>query len=318
MVTELLNKYIWLVRTLADAGEEGLSLEELSDMWVRKFGPAEDGQERYPRRSFNNHRTAIAEVFGIAILCNRSTNRYYISNSNDITDGNSRISWLIDMFTVNNSLTADKEKLADRVSVEKIPSGHKYLTLIMDAMMENRQFIMHYMKYSDNKPEKLHINPYALKESEKRWYLIGYCIERAGIRVYGLDRIVSIDLSETVFKLPENFDLDELFATSYGIFLPKKGEKAVTITFKATPKNAKYIRDLKLHESQEEIGEEDGKPVFRIHVIPNDSLIMDLCRFGDGIEIIKPLKIRNKVRDYLSDALEQYGSSPDSDENSQK
>ena len=72
MVTELLQKYIWLVQTFIRAGERGLDLGEISDRWESRFGT------EYSRRTFNNHREAVEGVFGISILCNRSTNRYYI------------------------------------------------------------------------------------------------------------------------------------------------------------------------------------------------------------------------------------------------
>ena len=73
MVAELIDKYIWLIQTLIDAGDRGLSLGEIADRWEDRY------DEFYPRRTFNNHRAAIEEIFGIEIGCNRSTNRYYIS-----------------------------------------------------------------------------------------------------------------------------------------------------------------------------------------------------------------------------------------------
>mgnify|MGYP003300418963 CR=1 FL=1 len=72
MVTELLQKYIWLVQTFIRAGNNGLSLSEVEERWERRFYLS------YSRRTFNNHREAIEDVFGIKIECNRSTNRYFI------------------------------------------------------------------------------------------------------------------------------------------------------------------------------------------------------------------------------------------------
>ena len=80
MVTELLQKYIWLVNTFIRAGEYGLSLQDITDKWEDRF--ATD----YSRRTFNNHREAVEEVFGICIECNRSTNRYFIRYSADVSD----------------------------------------------------------------------------------------------------------------------------------------------------------------------------------------------------------------------------------------
>ena len=103
MVTELLQKYIWLVQTFIRAGEHGLSLEYITDKWEMRF------DSDYSRRTFNNHRAAVEEVFGITIECNRSTNRYFIRYTEDVSDENAENAWLINSFTVNNMLRLSKE-----------------------------------------------------------------------------------------------------------------------------------------------------------------------------------------------------------------
>ena len=123
MVTELLQKYIWLVQTFIRAGEKGLSLEEISNRWENRF------DSPYSRRTFNNHREAVEEVFGIRIECNRSTSRYFIRYTDEVTDDNAEAAWLINTFTVNNMLSLGKERLSGRVSVEDIPSGHRQVVL---------------------------------------------------------------------------------------------------------------------------------------------------------------------------------------------
>ena len=104
MVTELLQKYIWLVQTFIRAGENGLSLSEITDKWETRF------DSDYSRRTFNNHRSAVAEVFGIEIECNRATNRYFIRYTDDVSDENAENAWLINTFTVNNILRLGKER----------------------------------------------------------------------------------------------------------------------------------------------------------------------------------------------------------------
>ena len=143
MVTELLNKYIWLVNTFVRTGERGLSLDEICLKWENRFGSC------YSRRTFNNHREAVEEVFGIRIGCNRSTNRYFVEYGSDVADENAETAWLINTFTVNNMLSLGKERLSGRVSVEDIPSGHLHLTSIMEAMTENENIItQHTARYA--------------------------------------------------------------------------------------------------------------------------------------------------------------------------
>ena len=157
MVTELLGKYIWLVQKFITAGDRGLSLEELGTAWERKFGTS------YARRTFNNHREAVSEVFGIDIECDRGTNRYFVRNSGDIADRETGISWLIDTFTVNNMLVLSKERLAGRISVEEVPSGKKYLAPLMSAMQENNKVEILYRKYGAEMPDIRNVHPYGIK-----------------------------------------------------------------------------------------------------------------------------------------------------------
>lgn len=298
MVTELLKKYIWLVQTFIRAGEAGLSLDEICDKWENRF------DSPYSRRTFNNHREAVEEVFGIRIECNRSTNRYFICYSEDIADENAETAWLINTFTVNNMLSMGKERLSGRISVEDIPSGHRHLTSIMEAMTENHEIRISYQKYTSRETSSYTLRPYALKEFAKRWYVVAYCIERDALRVYGLDRIIHLEISHKSFRMPGQFDVDELFSTSFGIYIPE--EKGRTITFRATSTDARFLRDLPVHRSQKEIASDADSVTFSIFVCPNKALIMEFCKYGSGIEILSPADIREKVAEEHRKAAQKY------------
>ena len=298
MITELLQKYIWLVQTFIRAGERGLSLEEITGRWEDRFDTA------YSRRTFNNHREAIEDVFGIRIECNRSTNRYFIASADDISDENAESAWLINTFTVNNMLTLGKEKLAGRISVEDIPSGHRHLTGIMEAMKESRELQIEYMKYTSDESGTYTLHPYAVKEYAKRWYIVAYCVERDGLRVYGLDRVLNMKETGGTFRMPRGFDIEETFATSFGIYLPSGPGK--TVKFRTSRTDAKFFRDLPVHKSQEEIASDDNRVTFCIFVCPDKNLIMEFCRYGSRIEVLSPAEVREEVARELSKAADIY------------
>lgn len=298
MVTELLQKYIWLVQTFIRSGEKGMSLGEISDRWESRFGT------EYSRRTFNNHREAVEEVFGISILCNRSTNRYYIPYTEDVSDESAETAWLINTFTVNNMLSLGKERLSGRVSVEDIPSGHIFLTAVMEAMTEGNEIVIGYQKYTSSETGTYTIRPYAVKEFAKRWYIIGYCLERKGMRVYGMDRIKSLDLTDRNFRMPKDFDVDSYFATSFGIYIPDGPGQ--TITFRTSHTEARFLRDLPIHKSQKEIASDNDSATFSIFVSPNKALIMEFCKYGGGLEVLGPESVRNQVAAELAKAADMY------------
>lgn len=300
MVTELLQKYIWLVNTFIRAGEHGLSLDEICEKWEDRF------DSQYSRRTFNNHRRNVTDVFGIDIDCNRSTNRYFIRYSDDVSDEQAENAWLINTFTVNNMLSMGKERLSGRVAVEDIPSGHRHLTSIMEAMTEGLEIRIRYQKYTSSEASGYTIRPYAVKEAARRWYMIGYCIERQALRVYGLDRVIDIQETGRTFRMSKNFDVDEMFATSFGIYLADGPGQ--TITFKAKATDARYIRDLPIHPSQKELECSEDSVTFSIFVCPNKALVMEFCKYGSSIEVLSPESVRNEVASELQRAAGKYSS----------
>ena len=301
MVSELIDKYIWLVQTFIDAGPEGLSLQEISRRWTARYGGSD-----YPRRSFNNHREAVAEVFGIEIACNRSTNRYYIDAGESAVDKRQSVDWLINTFTVNNLLSLGKERLSGRVSVEDIPSGQKHLLTVMQAMLDNVKMELHYRKYLSEEEEVRIIRPYAVKEFEKRWYVVAFSEEAQDLRTFALDRILSMTSTGEKFKMPKGFRVDDLFEASYGIYLPGN-DRPVLVKIRTTAREAAYLRDLPLHPSQTFLGEdEEGRSLFALRVIPNPNFVMELLKHGNRLEVLEPEALRAQVMDELRNALTIY------------
>ena len=297
MVSHLGDTYIWLIQTLTDAGPAGLPLGRIARLYRDRFG------KEYPRRTFNNHRAAVAELFGVEIVCDRSTNAYSLDEC--AIDRRQAVDWLVNTFSVNSLLALGKERLSGRVSVEDIPSGHKYLTRTMEAMMERKELLIEYRKYSRDESERLHIHPYGVKEFAKRWYIVAWCVERAALRVYGMDRIRSLEETGGTFRLPKDFDLQEQFVFSYGPYLPE-GRKPELVRLKAFGTEAAFLQDLPIHPSQALVEQGDGFSVFRLYLVPTENFVMELCRRGPRIEVLEPASLRAAVRDELKKTIALY------------
>lgn len=299
MVPELIDKYIFLVQTFVEAGERGLSLQQLQDRWEDRY------QESYPRRTFANHREAVAQVFGVEIGCDRSTNRYFIDSGESAVDKRAATEYLINTFTVKSLLTLGEERLSGRVSVEDVPSGEQFLTVIMQAMLDGAVLKLTYKKYMSSEKELRTIRPYAVKEFAKRWYIVAWSQEVDALRTYSLDRIQSLSRTGEKFRMPEGFNVEELFRDSYGIYLPE-GEKPQLIKIRTTLREAAYLEDLPLHPSQILTSQDDDSCTFAMTLIPNPGFVMELCKRGNRLEVLEPRSLRDAVREELKKALIQY------------
>ena len=299
MVQELVEKYVFLVQTFVQAGDTGLSWPEIQRRWRSRYG------QEYARRSFLNHRDSIADIFGIHIICDRRTNLYMIDRGDRAVDKVEAVDYLIDTFTVNSLLTLGKERLSGRVSVEDVPSGQKYLTQLMQSMLDGEVLKMTYRRYLGQEEERT-IRPYAVKEFAKRWYVVAWSEDASALRTYALDRIAALSPSGAHFKMPRGFDVDALFASSYGIYLPEKGQKPVLVKLRTTLREAAYLEDLPLHPSQLLVSQEGDSCIFALHLIPNPNFVMELCKRGDRLEVLEPQSLREAVKEALNNALQVY------------
>ena len=242
----------------------------------------------------------MEQIFGIVISCDRSTNLYRIDEGESAVDKRAATEYLINTFTVNSLLTLGKERLSGRVAVEDIPSGQKFLTVLMQAMLDGAVLRLRYHKYMSPETEIRTIRPYAVKEFAKRWYIIAWSEEAQALRTYALDRIKSLERTGETFKMPKNFNVEDLFRDSYGIYLPE--HRPVLVKLKATDREAAYLEDLPLHPSQMRL---EGN-IFALTVIPNPNFIMELCKHGDRLEVLEPESLRQSVKEELIKALKQY------------
>ena len=295
-----LKKYIWLVDTIMRAGDKGLTLEQIGNQWNADDEMHDEGA--FARRSFHRHRNEIKNLFGIEIESygNGHEFRYRIADdgSNDYFRR-----WMINTIAVNRIIT-DSHEIAQYISLET--SNETSLPTFLQAIKEQRMVSFTYNPYWKDEPSLYYnFKPHALKMFERRWYLIGYYGSDKAHRIYALDRISNCELQEDTYRRDPKFNLEEMFDGVYGIII-KEELPVESIWLKVDPYQANYLRSLPLHESQHEVGEKDGHPVFSIRVQPTLDLKQKLLSMGSNVEVLKPESLRKEIQEEVKTMLAQY------------
>ena len=293
MAKNYFKSYIWLLETLQSRGP--LTLAEIKDLWMRSS--INDEGKDLATRTFANHVAAIADIFGIDIVCDRSTNTYRIENAEDLRGTDIR-TWMLDALTLN-SLLNESASMRDRIIFEDVPSSHKFLTDIIRAIRDE----VNYQGFTMDTSRDFLLEPYCLKEYKRRWYLFardhngGYKEPHS----FALDRMNSVTISEKPFKVRKSFDAQDFFSTRYGV-LQYDDDKPTHIKIKATNHQANYFRTLPLHDSQKEIEKTAEYSIFSYYLTPNYDFIHDLLYYGDAVEVLEPVELR-KTFESLSEKL---------------
>lgn len=165
---KLFQRLIWLADTVYSA--KRITMDEIDSRWSKS--PYNDAHEsQYGKRNFSRHKDTIAELFGIEIVCDRSTNTYSINDVSRASGSDVR-AWIINTFALNN-LTNISAGMRERVIFEEIPEGMRYLSIIINAMKDSRKLVMRTTKRTKAKPERATVRPlffYTEGTIKKRYY----------------------------------------------------------------------------------------------------------------------------------------------------
>ncbi len=177
-------------------------------------------------------------------------------------------------------------------------------------MHKNVELQVDYQRYENEQEEynlqEFHIQPYALKVFNRRWYLLGYIKEKRDLRTIALDRILDLKILSTSFELPEDFDARKYFANVVGIFV--NNDLPVTkVMIRAYGTQAEYLRSTPLHKSQTEGRSkyrEFAEFTYRLCITPE--LVSQLLAMGDKVEVLEPEELRGKMKERIKNMFNCY------------
>lgn len=296
-----MNKYVWLIDTIYRAKK--ISFKDINEKWRRDIDMSRG--ESISIRSFKRWLNNIGDLFGLNIENEHCGDyRYYIENMDDITEGGLQ-SWLYNTFSAGNVL-AGSMSIKDRILLEYVPSGQQYLQPIIDAMKENRVLNMTYKSYWNTEEKNYDVQPLCLKLFRQRWYLVVHGNREDGITwICSLDRILSLEKTEQTFTLPKDWDAEAYFDGFIGVIHDTEYEKEI-VKLKVKADQANYIRDLKIHKSQQEHECNSKYSIFTYFLRPTFDFQQELLWNADKVEVLRPQWLRDEIAGRIEQMLKLY------------
>ena len=282
----LILKYIWVVKTIHRAGR--ITLKELNEKWRANVDLSRG--EDLPRQTFDRWKSGILDLFGILIDCEqRGGYHYYIANPKELSEGKLR-TWLLNTYGTAETLSSNLS-IHDRILTENIPSSQDHLSTVLEAMKSNNMLHITFKAFTMKEPKRFLVEPYCVKMSAQRWYMLARNTEHKNLRLYSLDRIEAVEISNTRFVLPDDFNAKDYFAEFFGIVLDES-VPLQTIILRADKYHQNYMRTLPLHPTQREIFACDDYADFELKLRPTYDFYMKLMSFGNMIKVLEPKNLQ--------------------------
>lgn len=189
------------------------------------------------------------------------------------------------------------ERMRETVGVRAVGAklqlpAAEHLPTIQTGLLERRSLRMRYYSFQRDAETERDVDPYHLTHFNGGLYLVGYCHLREAVRVFGVERIRSVEVLRQRFEIPAGFDAKEYLDKAWGIL---QGD-LVTVRVIFSKKAARYIREHLWHPSQRFRDLPGGRLEMTLRVADTLEVRRWILGYGVDAEVLEPEGLREAVR----------------------
>lgn len=171
------------------------------------------------------------------------------------------------------------------------------------ATLQGQRLSILYHGRQRNEPTRREISPQRLTRYRGNWYLDAWCHQRTALRRFSLDRVSELQVLKRDTK---QFDLGEVaqqMDAVYGAFAGPAQHQAV---LRFRPDEARWASDETWHTEQSCHWLPDGRYELTFPFGEMRELLMDIQRYGPGVEVVGPPALRDALQQSIQENLQQY------------
>ena len=176
------------------------------------------------------------------------------------------------------------------------------LNSLNEAVLNGKYIEMIYFTMSRKQETRRKVAPYKIWFFDGTFYLIGHCLLRNSVRLFAIDRIKSLCLTDESFQIPEDFNTEDFMRSSFGAFV---GD-LTTVKIHFETDIAGYIQERTWHESQEIELQEDGSIIFKATVAGTDEIKFWVLNWGAKATVLEPDSLRAEIKSEAEAMAEKY------------
>jgi predicted DNA-binding transcriptional regulator YafY len=221
-------------------------------------------------------------------------------------DGMPEADWVAELSARLNLCMSNQKEVRAAVGFESsmYNKGMEHFTPLFNAIRKKTTVELRYQSFRMAEPQTLIVHPYYLKQYNNRWFLFCCNSDYTNLSNYPLDRILSVKLAHVPYR-DTDIDFDEYFADMIGVSR-RNGQEPEDVVLRFPKDQYKYVATKPWHGSQKIVDENSSTITLQLHVVLNYELEQKILSFGQYVEVISPMTLRERIKDRLSQSLLQY------------
>lgn len=208
---------------------------------------------------------------------------------------------------LEDKIYSAKENIRPIIDIEKNENlrGLEYLEILYKAIRQKKVLNITYQSFKARNPGKIVFHSYLLKEYRNRWFVLGKKTEQQPLLTLALDRISEItENNEKTYIDDNDFNPKDYYQNVIGVTV--NSNRPVNVHLFVNRGNAPYVLTKPIHATQQVISETENGIEIAIKVIPNFELEREILGFGENIQVISPLKLKQTIQQRLHKASSRY------------
>jgi predicted DNA-binding transcriptional regulator YafY len=203
------------------------------------------------------------------------------------------------------------ERIQGLFAVRPDPSkdySHKRAVIeaLIDAVLHQRRVRADYYSFHSQRAKTYLLDPYRVVYYRGGLYVYARAHDYDEVRTFAVERIRRIEVLDSGFEMPADFDVGDFARAAFGI----AGGKAELVELRFDPPAAHYIRERVWHESQELEEHADGRVTLRLRVAPGFDLVAWIKGFLPHVDVLRPVELRAQIAAELRAAVARFGRPP--------
>ena len=275
---------------------EYVSKEELLEAMSGDM--AENGS--YTLRTLQRDIRTIEEVFGMEIENVKGEGYRIVGWDPVYTD---RFKELLSEFEILSTVGSDSGTRNYIIPEQRRMSFSVDIQKVLRSIKQRRKVRFSYsLPRLGGKEVEYLAEPYFLKQSQNRWYLVA--MVEGILKCFELGRFVSFKVLDEEFSRDESVQAENLFRDCFGIWDdPKMPVEDIRLRF--SPLDGRFIKTLPIHSSQKIVAETNEYVEVTLSLKITNDFVMAILSRSSSVEILAPQSLKDRMNAIWAAALER-------------
>ncbi|HBG25909.1 MAG: hypothetical protein A2Y10_00730 [Planctomycetes bacterium GWF2_41_51] len=173
---------------------------------------------------------------------------------------------------------------------------------LLETILNKRILTFNYLSPTEDECKIENFCAYKLVYSNNAWYVLGKIQKDQKIRIFKLNYIKELTMSDKYYAENGTFDMTDFFGRAWSM-VPEG--KIYNIKLRFLPEAARTVADVQWHSTQKVSFQSDGSLIMEFRVDGLNEITWWVLGYGDTVQVLAPDILREKITKIAGNIVRQ-------------